>query len=224
LFAITLSQARKLGLPASWSDKMQHNGNHRQLLAIGRKVAGTPTAEIFKEGDLLVAIDGQRVHDFRDVEKLSNKPSVEVTVIRTGQELTLTVPTVRYTGQGTDHIVQWAGALLQAPHRALAAQRSVSQEGVFVSFVWRGSPASRYRLSPLLRIIALDDEPVSDLGTFLKLAREREGRDSLRLKTVNLFGRESVITLKPDNHYWPTREILWTESGWKRIEHRNPAL
>ncbi len=223
LFAITLSQAHKLGLPARWSDKMQQNGNHRQLLAIGRKVAGTPAAERFKEGDLLVAVDGQRVHDFRDVERLSNKPSVEVTVIRTGQELTLVVPTVRYTGRGTDHIVQWAGALLQAPHRALAAQRSVSREGVFVSFVWRGSPASRYGLMPLLRIIALDDQPVSDLDGFLKLAKERAGQDSLRLTTVNLFGRESVITLKPDNHYWPTREIRWRESGWQRIEHRNSA-
>jgi len=224
LFAITLSQARKLGLPTSWFDKMQQNGNHRQLLAIGRKVAGTPAAELFKEGDLLVAIDGQRVHDFRDVERLSNKPSVEATVIRTGQELTLKVPTVRYTGRGTDHIVQWAGALLQAPHRALAAQRSVSQEGVLVSFAWRGSPASRYGLSPLLRIIALDDEPVSDLESFLKLAKEREKQDSLRLKTVNLFGRESVITLKPDNHYWPTREIRWTDKGWQRIEHKKSTL
>jgi len=223
LFAVTLSQARKLGLPSSWSDKMQQNGNHRQLLAIGRRVAGTPAAELFKEGDLLVAIDGQRVHDFHDVEKLSNKPSVEVTIIRTGEELTLTVPTVRYTGRGTDHIVQWAGALLQAPHRALAAQRSVSPEGAFVSFVWRGSPASRYRLLPLLRIVALDDEPVSDLNSFLKLAKEREGHDSVRLKTINLFGRERIITLKPDNHYWPTREIRWADKGWQRIEHRNSA-
>jgi len=223
LFAITLSQARKLGLPASWFERMQQNGNHSQLLAIGRRVAGTPAAGLFKEGDLLVALDGERVHDFRGVEKLSNKPLVEATVIRTGQELTLTVPTVRYTGRGTDHIVQWAGALLQAPHRALAAQRSVSQEGVLVSFVWRGSPASRYRLSPLLRIVALDNEPVSDLDSFLKLAKEREGQNALRLKTINLFGREDVMTLKPDNHYWPTREIRWVDNEWRRIEHRKSA-
>ena len=224
LFTLTLSQARKLGLPSNWFDKMQQNGNHRQLLAIGRKVAGTPAAKLFMEGDLLVAIDGQRVHDFYDVERLSNKSSVEATVIRSGQELTLTVPTVRYTGRGTDHIVQWAGALLQAPHRALAAQRSVTPEGAFVSFVWRGSPASRYSLSPLLRIIALDDEPVSDLDSFLRLAEERVEHDSVRLKVINLFGRESIITLKPDNHYWPTREIRWTDKGWQRFEHRKPTL
>ncbi len=221
LFAITLSQARKLGLPVSWFDKMQQNGDHRKLLAIGRRVAGTPAELLFKEGDLLVAIDGQRVHNFHDVEKLSSKASVEVTVIRMGQELVLTVPTVRYTGRGTDYIVQWAGALLQAPHRALAAQRSVNQEGVLVSFAWRGSPASRYGLSPLLRIIALDNNPVSNLSDFLKLAKERVGQDSVRLTTINLFGRESVVTLKPDEHYWPTREIRWAESGWQRIEHRN---
>ena len=200
-------------------EKMQQNGNHRQILAIGRRVAGTPAATHFQEADLLLAIDGQRVHDFREVERLTNKASVEVTVIRAGQELVFSVPTVRYTGRGTNHIVQWAGALLQKPYRAVAIQRGVEPQGAFISSVWRGSPASRYRLSPLLRIIELDDQPVPNLDAFVKLAAERYGRESLRLKVINLFGRESIITLKTDNHYWPTREIRWTESGWQRIEH-----
>ncbi|VAX06944.1 hypothetical protein MNBD_GAMMA26-1981 [hydrothermal vent metagenome] len=219
LFTLPLSQARKLGLPSAWAEQMQQNGNHRHMLVIGRRVAGSPAAKFFQEGDMLVAIDGQRVHDFREVEQLSNKPQVEATVIRAGKELHLQVQTVHYTGRGTEQIVQWAGALLQAPHRAVAAQRSVAPEGVFVSFVWRGSPASRYHLTPMLRVIAIDDQPISDLDSFLKLAAEREGQSSVRLKAINLYGREKIITLKPDNHYWPTREIRWTDAGWQRIEH-----
>lgn len=219
LFSLPLSQARKLGLPSGWAEKMQQNGDHRQVLAIGRRVAGSPAAAHVQEGDLLLAIDGQRVHDFRQVERLSNKPSVELTVARAGRELVFSVPTVLYTGRGTDRIVQWAGALLQAPYRAVGIQRGVEPVGAYVSFVWRGSPANHYGLRPLLRIVALDDQPVSDLDAFVRLAAGRDGHDSVRLKVINLFGRESIITLKPDEHYWPMREIRWTEAGWRRIEH-----
>ena len=44
----------------------------------------------------------------------------------------------------------WAGALLQKPHHAAAAQRGVPSEGLLVGFYNFGSPASRYGLSHTL--------------------------------------------------------------------------
>lgn len=219
LALLPLSKARKLGLPDVWAERIQQNGHRRQVLYVGRRVGGAPAEQLLQEGDLLVAVDGQRVHDFLEVEQLSNKASVEVTVIRAGSELNITVPTVHYAGRGTEQIVQWAGALLQRPHRSVAAQRGVPPRGAFVSFVWPGSPASRYGLSPLTRIVGIDGQPIPDLETFLRLSTERQEQDSLRLRVVNLLGREEIITLKPDNHYWPTREIRWGGDDWQRIEH-----
>jgi S1-C subfamily serine protease len=219
LVPLPLAKARKLGLPEAWAERIQQNGQRRQVLFVGRRVSGAPSELLLQEGDLLVAVEGQRVHDFLEVERLSNRPAVEVTVIRSGQELTFRVPTVHYAGRGTEYLVQWAGALLQRPHRAVAAQRGVAPKGAFVSYVWPGSPASRYQLSPLSRIIGIDDQPVPDLDTFLRLSAARQAQDSLRLRVVNLLGREEVITLKPDNRYWPTREIRWQGDEWRRIEH-----
>ena len=223
LTPLPLSQARKLGLPDSWATQIQQNGFRRQVLMVRRLVAGTPAAAQFQEGDLLIAIDGQRVHGYREVEHLSDKPEVEVTVVRKGQELSFVVATVGYAGRATDHIVLWAGALLQRPYRAVASQRGVKPQGAFVSSVRPGSPASRYRLPTLSRIIAVDDQPVSDLRDFLELVTEKRDLDSLRLKVINLLGRESIVTLKPNHRYWPTREIRQVDAEWRRIEHSTPA-
>ncbi len=218
LDVLSLAQAAKRGLDESWLHQLQQGDTRGQALVVSRRVAGTPGETHFLEGDLLVAVDGQPVQRFRDVERLSNRPLVEVTLIRDGKEITRTVPTVLYNGRGTQHIVQWAGALLQAPYRAVSAQRGVPPQGAYVSFVWSGSPASRYGLAPMSRIIELDGQPVSDLADFLQLADLRRHQDSVRLKIVNLLGQESIITLKPDHQYWPSREILWTEAGWQRVQ------
>ena len=44
----------------------------------------------------------------------------------------------------------------------------------------------------------------------------------VRLKTVDFANRVEVITLKPDNHYWPAWELRRDEaeaSGWKFVTH-----
>ena len=34
-----------------------------------------------------------------------------------------------------DRVVEWAGATLQAPHRAISAQRGIAPEGVYVAYL-----------------------------------------------------------------------------------------
>ncbi len=50
----------------------------------------------------------------------------------------------------------WAGATLQAPHRAMIAQRGIPPEGVYVGYFAYGSPATRYGLFPGRRIVEVD--------------------------------------------------------------------
>jgi hypothetical protein len=44
----------------------------------------------------------------------------------------------------------------------------------------------------------------------------RADRSSVRIKTVNWNGAAEVITLKLDQHYWPTYELRRTAAGWER--------
>ena len=125
--------------------------------------------------------------------------------------------TVALNGRDIDRVVIWAGATLQAPHRAMAAQRGIAPYGVFVSFFFYGSPATHYGLYAGRRITEVDGQPTPDLDAFIKAVRGKPDRASLRLKTVSWNGMTDVITLKLDKHYWPAYELdRQSDGSWRR--------
>src|ERR1700681_2032184 len=182
----SLAGARGLGLSDEWIHRFEeHNPQRRQVLGIDRLVAGSPAAALLEPGDLLLAIDGKVVNRFREVERAVQKPEVKVTVWREGAEKTLALRTVALDGRDIDRVLIWAGATLQAPHRAMAAQRGIAPNGVFVSFFFYGSPATHYGLYAGRRITEVDGQPTADLDAFIKAVSGRPDRASLRLKTVS---------------------------------------
>jgi S1-C subfamily serine protease len=214
----SLAGARDLGLPEEWVRRFEeHNAQRRQVLGIDRLVAGSPAATLLEPGDLVLAIDGNVVNRFREVERAVQKPEVSVTVWRDGAEKTLQLKTVALNGRGIDRILIWAGATLQAPHRAMAAQRDIAPYGVFVSFFFYGSPATRYGLYAGRRIVEVDGQPTADLDAFIKAVSGKSSRASVRLKTVSWNGQVDVITLKLDKHYWPAYELdRQSDGSWTR--------
>ena len=217
LQVVPLSAARKFGLDESWIKRLEaHSPARRQVLGIGRLVAGTPAAQLLQTGDLVLAINGTLVNRFREVERAAQQPQLRVTVWRNGAEQTVDLASVALGGTDVNRIVLWAGATLQAPHRALAAQRGVVPSGVFVSFFMYGSPATRYGLWNGRRIVEVDGKPTPDLDAFLATVGGKDDRASLRLKTVTWNNSTEVITLKLDKHYWPSYEVLHGAGSWER--------
>ena len=213
-----LASARELGLPDSWTQRLaQHTPTRRQALSVVRLIAGSPAAHVLQQGDLLLAIDGKVVTRFREVEQAAaDQELVHVTVWRGQEEQTLSVPTAELSGSDVERLVQWAGATLQAPHRAMSAQRAIPPLGVYVAYFAYGSPATRYGLYPGRRIVEVDGVATPDLDTFLKVVTGRPDRSSVRLKTITWNNAPEVITLKLDKHYWPAYELKHTSAGWVR--------
>ena len=188
------------------------------MLGIARLVGGSDAARLLKPGDILLAIDGQPVTEFRDVERaVAERDVVRVTVWRTSGELTVPVRTAALSGNDVDRVLVWAGASLQAPHRAMSAQRGIEPVGVYVAYFSYGSPASRYGLIPGRRIVEVDGQPTPDLDSFVKLVTGRADRTSLRIKTLSLNGAPEMITLKLDRHYWPAYELHRVDGHWERV-------
>lgn len=225
---IPLASARKLGLPDEWIGRFeQHSPERRQALSVQRLVGGSPAARLLRTGDIVLAIDGKVVNRFREVERAVQKPSVRVTVLRAGREQTIDVPTVALDGRDLDRILVWSGAVLQKPHRALAAQRGIDPSGVFVAYFSYGSPSTRYKLWAGRRIVEVDGQPIPDLDAFIRAVVGRPDQSSLVLRTVTWNGSVEVITLKLDNRYWPTYELRRTAQGWVRTqlgEQTQPTL
>ncbi len=213
---LPLSIARTLGLDDGWIQRLSSHGASRQVMGVARVVAGTPAARVLQSGDLLLAIDGRPVAGYRELDAASQRPKLHLTILRNGHEAEVDVDTTPVSGSDVDRIVLWAGAALQAPHRAIAAQRGIAPEGVFVAFFTYGSPATRYGLWAGLRILEVDGHKIDDLDAFIKSATGRPDGASLRLKVVAWNGQSEVITLRPDTDYWPTIDWRKTAAGWER--------
>ncbi len=214
LATLSIAQARKLGLSNKWLEEFQNDKRKRQVLAVSRRVGGSDAFKKLQEGDLLVAIDNKTINTFLDVEHASQKDEVTVTIIRDAKELSFNIKTADLSSYGTEKVVQWAGALIQNPHRALAAQRGIKPEGVYISSIWRGSPASRYNLGAIIRVIEFENNKITDLDDFIQLTDKYKDKEFVQLKVMDLIDRESVITLKQNLRYWPTREIFKNDKGW----------
>jgi S1-C subfamily serine protease len=214
-----LFAARKLGLDEEWLSRLESfNPRGRRVLSVSRMVAGTPAAAKLRNGDMILAVDGQLVTTFRELESSVQKPEVVVTIWRDGAEHDFEIETVALDGLGVQRAVSWAGALLQDPHRAMAAQRGIDPYGVYIAFFSYGSPATRYGLWAGRRIVEVDDKATPDLQSFVDVVRGKKDKSSVRLKTITWNGSAEVITLKLDNQYWPAYEIRRTEDGWQRID------
>ena len=218
LGVLPLANARQLGLSEEWAQRLaQHTPTRREALSVVRMTGGSSAAERLQQGDLLLAIDGAVVTRFREVERLAaDKDHVSVTVWRGHAAQTVDVATAELPGSDLDRLVQWAGASLQAPHRAMSVQRGIAPVGVYVAYFAYGSPATRYGLYPGRRIVEVDGVATPDLDTFLKAVTGRADRASVRLKTITWNNAPEVITLKLDKHYWPAYELTRTGSGWVR--------
>jgi S1-C subfamily serine protease len=212
-----LATARKVDLPDEWVQRYEaHSPAKREVLTVSTAVADSPAARFVRSGDILLSIDGELVNTFRQAERASQRPTVEVTVLRDGREVTGRVGTVVLDGLGLERVVSWAGALIQAPHRELAVQRGVGSGGVYVSFFNFGSPASRSGLYAGRRIMAVDGEPTPDLEAFVRVATSLGDQESVRLNTMSFNDVPEVITMKLDPQYWPSYELVRDGYEWRR--------
>ncbi|HEY3859715.1 MAG TPA: trypsin-like peptidase domain-containing protein [Gammaproteobacteria bacterium] len=217
LYPMPMAQARKLGLPDAWATKLgTASPEKREVLTVARLTADTPAEKVLQTGDMLLAIDGKPVATFRQVEKDTTQKDVDLTIVRDGSVQDIKTSTVALPSDGTERILLWAGALLQKPHHAAAAQRDVPSDGLLVGFYNFGSPASRYGLVAGWRIVGVNGTGTPDMDSFIKAVQGLKDRDAVRLAVKNWEGTGQVITLKLDQKYWPTYEVDRTDQGWVR--------
>ncbi len=218
LHPLTLAESRNRGLSDAAARAFEElDPERRRVLSVARLTAGTASSELLAEGDLIFSVDEKLATSFETVEKAARAERVRVVVFRDGVEHTFDVPTEPLSGRGTDRAVLWAGALLQAPHRAVAAQRGIAPDGVYVGWYWYGSPANRFGLRATRRIVAIDGMPTPDLDAFLRAVAARPDRGAVRVKTIDLDDKVDVITLKLDLQYWPTYELVRGTERWDRV-------
>lgn len=216
---LTLAAARDRGLSDAQARRLEkHDGEGRRVQSVVRRTFGLPGHSTFREGDLILSLDGRPVTRERDLRSLSKAGRYALEILRDGREMTVEVEPTPLSGEGTTRAMMWAGALLQAPHAPLASQYNIERTGVYVSRHWFGAPSSRYGLEATSRIVEVDGRPIEGIDDFLALVALKRDREAVRLKTIDLDGRPSVLTLKLDLEYWPTYELRRQGGVWERVD------
>jgi S1-C subfamily serine protease len=192
------------------------NPERRKVLSVWSIAPESPAAGLLQEGDILVSVDDGLMVRLDELEAASQKAELRLDIVRRGEPISLTVQTLSRGADGTRRVVLFGGAILQAPHYALARMHQQDRTGVYVSGSWKGSPAGRYNIPPTWRIMEVDGQPTPDLDRFLAIVKSKKHRDAVRLRMIDLEGRERARTMKLDLQYWPTSEVLRTPQGWVR--------
>ncbi len=219
---VSLAKARRHGLPDAYARRLEaHDQGARNALQVARICARCEqdAGDGWRPGDIVLTVDGAPATRFHELERALAKGPVEVELLRDGEPMKTTVRARSIPGAGTDRVLHWAGALLQAPHRAVMIQRGIPPAGVYISLYWYGSPASRSKMRAARMITEVDGRPTPDLDAFLEVVRGRPNRASLRVKTLDLEGKSQLQTLRLDLDYFPTYEFRRGETGWERVEH-----
>ena len=108
--------------------------------------------------------------------------------------------------------------MVQEPHDALARQRYQPTDGVYISYYWTGSPAGRFGLRPMRRVVSVNGEPTPDLTTFAEQVRGLGLGEAVRLTTVDLKGRRRMVTMEADPAWWPLEELAHDGNKWSRAK------
>jgi S1-C subfamily serine protease len=212
-----IANARERGLSRARAEAVEaHDPAHRRLLTVWRRTAGSPAAQVLREGDILLSAEGQPVTRFEALDALAWRGPIHLVVLRDGVEVPVTLEPSRVAALEVPRFILWGGALLQDVPAAARSQRGVPGDGVYVSYSWYGGPASRYRLQPTSRIREVDGVPTPNIDAFLAAVQGRADGSSLRLLTEDLDGKVRVQSLKLDLTFWPTTTYANGPAGWTR--------
>lgn len=216
---MSIANARDRGLSDARAVAIrEHDPEQGKVLEIGRVWGAVPAADLLRNGDLVLSIDGRPVTRLRDIEALTHRTSLALVVLRDGEEVAVEVPTVELGGEGVTRLVQWAGLIVHAPHREVAAQSGTVRDGIYGSWIWYGTPAFDSSLRPTRHIVEIDGTPIRSVDDLLALAKTQRDRQAVRVTTESLDGRVQVLTMKLDLRFWPTTEVHWDGSQWVRVE------
>jgi S1-C subfamily serine protease len=224
----TMSQARIMGLPDHWIQRVQAEDPERHQLFIVRKVDSGHEHGLL-EADIILTIDGKLATRISDLDVMYDHTELDVVVLRQRQEVRIKVATVTTDMLETDRAVIFCGAVLQPPHHAVRQQISKLHSNVYISGRMRGSPAYMYGLAPTNFITHVNAVPTPDLTDFVREVNKIPDNTYFRLKVKTFDNVPWVATMKKNEHYFPMMEFQkvkneGTAEGWRRVTYEENGM
>ena len=183
--------------------------------------------QALQEGDIILSLNGKLITRIGELDVMYDNDVLDAVVVRKSREMNIKVPTVPTEDLETDHAVIFCGAILHRPHHAVRQSISKLHSQVYVSCRTRGSPSYQYGLAATNFITAVNGVPTTDLEAFVQEVNKIPDNTYFRIKAVTFDNVPWVVTMKKNEHYFPTIEFIKDpkeECGWRRITYEGGAV
>lgn len=229
LRSMQMAQASVMGVSDEWIKKVtQANRSHHQLFMVSKRTfERSVQAASMMEGDIVLTLNGKMCTTISDFDVMYDNEDLDAVIVRDCEEIHMKLPTVAADDMETTHAVSFCGAVLHRPHQAVRQQISKLHSEVYVSSRIRGSPAYQYGVAPTNFITHVNAHPTPDLDAFIAATRQIPDNTYFRLKAVTFDCVPWVITMKKNDHYFPTVEWIKDnkeECGWRRTTYEGPKV
>ncbi|KAL1888566.1 hypothetical protein Cpir12675_006130 [Ceratocystis pirilliformis] len=226
--AIQMSQARIMGVSEEWMHKVSEaNKTHHQLFMVSKRwlVQDEEDDDLgLHEGDILLTLNDKLITRVAELDIMYSNDMLMARVVRRNKELELKLTTAKTDDVETHRALWFCGAIIHRPHQAVRQQISRLPSEVYVSARSRGSPSYQYGLAPTNFITHVNRTETKTLDAFLDAVREIPNNTYFVLKAVTFDGVPWVVTMKKNDHYFPTVEWKKDDSdpcGWKRTVYED---
>ncbi|KUJ16692.1 trypsin-like serine protease [Mollisia scopiformis] len=213
---ITMSQAYDMKVSTEWVNKVEvANTSHHQLFKVKKRtIQCEDTSRSLLEGDIILTMNGNIVTRISELDIMDDAETVDVRVVRDGEEVNLKLQTVLSDDLETKRALLFCGALLHAPHHDARLRVGKPPSEVFVSCILDGSPARHYGLHTTMFLTHINAIEARDLDSFLEAAMAIPDNTNFTLTTRSLSGIEQVMKMKRCDHYFPTMEYIRASPKW----------
>ncbi|KAF2760032.1 nuclear serine protease HtrA2/Nma111, partial [Pseudovirgaria hyperparasitica] len=218
---VQMSQVRIFGGSEEWIERVEKEDPERHQLFMVRKV-DSGHSDGLEEGDVILTLNDKLITRISDLDIMYDNDYLDALVIRKREEVRIRVRTVATEDLETDRAVLFCGAILHRPHHAVRQQISKVHSDIYVSGRMRGSPAYMYGLAPTNFLTHVNGVKTPDLSSFLTEVKKIPDNTYFRLKVVTFDNVPWVATMKKNEHYFPTVELVkdtTEELGWKKVMH-----
>ncbi|KAI8326208.1 trypsin-like serine protease [Martensiomyces pterosporus] len=225
LTTISLVEARHLGLDRKWISRIEEVcPEHRQLLMISRVACDSRCSGALRPLDVVLTVDGEVATRYPSFDKAFGAAQLKMSVLRNKKVVDVAAETDEEDGTDTRRIIQWSGAIMHEPHKAVSQQCRELPSRTYVSYNAYGSPAYTAGMAPTSFITHVEDMETPDLDAFVEAVSKLSDTTSgfVCVRIVGIDRIPAVISVKVNPHYWPTIELVKDSAepnGWNRIHY-----
>ncbi|KAJ2771059.1 hypothetical protein IWQ57_002382 [Coemansia nantahalensis] len=209
---------------------VQETPDARAFLKVTKviKVRPAETAQL-EVGDIVLRANGKTVSQMADIACFYGGDSADLSIIRRGKEMALSVPTSPHVGFNTRRVVFWAGVYLQEPHAQVIQQATCVASQVHSFFYDAGTPYAQGAGHYDVFVTDVGGTPVNTLDDAVRVVKQLKSKTAqefnecvaanerfssgrmpgldVTVGATKLTGEKVVEAIRTNDHYLPAWQL-----------------